>query len=55
MPTEIELPAGWENWSLKRAAWAFGCSKKGTKEHQALKLVLIALVRDLDQEGNEHP
>lgn len=32
--------------SLKRAAWAFGCAKKGSEEEMMLRVLLLRKVRD---------
>lgn len=30
-----------EGWSLRRLAWAYGCSKKGTAEEERLRFELL--------------
>jgi len=38
-----------EKFSLKRAAWAYGVSKRGSAEEAELLVVLIAKVRELNE------
>jgi hypothetical protein len=33
--------------SLKKIAWAFGCSKKGSEEEQRLRDLLVSKVREV--------
>lgn len=47
-----ELPAGWEDWPIKRAAWAYGCAKKGSDDEGVLLTVLLAIARDEAGEAN---
>lgn len=39
-------PAANDEWTLKRAAWAYGCAKAGSDEEAALLRVLLAVVAE---------
>ena len=39
------------DWSLKRLAWAYGCSKKGSEEESRLLAALLEKCREVARGG----
>jgi hypothetical protein len=44
-----------EGWNLKRLAWAFGCSKRGSAEEAQLEEALILRVLERPQRHAQAP